>query len=462
MKRFTFKQIMLATVLIVTCTLGTNAQGIITTIAGNGAYGYSGDGGLAIAASFDYPQGVGVDVAGNIYIADRYNSRIRVISGTTGIINTYAGNGVFGLTGLGGTATAASIRYPDAIFVDEAGDVHFTDWYNDMAMCVHHHSGGDTLDGDCGDGHQGHTGDGGDAHSCTMEIPAAICLDHAGNKYIADYGNNCIRRVDAITNVVTTIANGTGAYGYTGDGGLAMTATFQHPSGIFLDNSSDGLLYVSDYGNNVIRVINLGTGTIRTAVGNGIAGYIGDGGLAMTAELRSPSSIFIDNSHNIFIADEGNNVIRKYNTLSGTITTVAGNGTSGFSGDGSLAITAQLNAPSGVAVDASGNLYIADMSNSRIRKVTYPSISTTNTANIISANNVSVYPNPSKGGITIDATSTINGNIELLNVVGEKVYNSTINDTHTTFNVNNLANGIYILNIKSATGNYTQRISLEK
>ena len=200
-----------------------------------------------------------------------------------------------------------------------------------------------------------------------MALPTDIALDLAGNIYIADNLNNVVRKVTAATGVISTVA-GNGTPGFMGDGGVATSAELHLPTGIALD--SGGNLYIADQGNEVIRKVAAATGVISTVAGNNTAGDAGDGGAAVSAELNFPNGVAVDSSGNLYIADEGNDVIRKVTAATGKISTVAGSGAPGYSGDGAAAISAKLSLPTAVAVDSSGNLYIADGENSVIRKVT--------------------------------------------------------------------------------------------
>lgn len=219
-----------------------------------------------------------------------------------------------------------------------------------------------------GDSLIGYSGDGGPAYLAELNQPYGVCLDDTGNLYITDIGNFCIRKVNASTNIITTIAGGitTGNYG---DGGLATLADIAEPYGVCTDNA--GNIYFTDYASHVVRKIRASTGIITTIAGNYslVAGYSGDGGLAINAILSNPTGICIDASGNLYIADAGNNCIRKINTVTGIISTIAGNGIYGYSGNGGPATTAQLSFPDAVAVDAAGNLYIADEYNYYIREV---------------------------------------------------------------------------------------------
>jgi sugar lactone lactonase YvrE len=299
---------------------GTNLPyGLISTLAGNRTPGYSGDGGAATSGELSGPFGVAVDASGNLFIADTDNSRIREV-GTNGIITTVAGNGTPGYSGDGGAATNGELSYP-----------------------------------------------------------YGVALDASGSLFVADLGNNGIRKVGT-DGIITTVA-GNGTFGYSGDGGAATNAALSGPSGVAVD--AIGNLFIADWEN--FRIRKVGTnGIIATVAGNGIAGYSGDGGAATDAELDRPitfgpgaefppppTGVAVDATGNLFIADLGNFRIRKVGT-NGIITTVAGSRTPGYSGDGGAATNAALSGPSGVAVDASGNLFIADTGSNVIRKVVFP------------------------------------------------------------------------------------------
>ena len=336
------------------------SDGIITTVAGNGTSGFSGDGGPAVSASLGYTTGVAVDSAGNLYIADSGNLRVRRVSG--GTITTVAGNGTTGFSGDGGPATSASLS-PDGLALDSAGNLYISDYANNRIRKV---SGG-TIATVAGNGKAGFSGDGGPATSASLNDPAGVAIDSAGNLYISDSSNKRIRKVTGTT--IATVA-GNGNLGFSGDGGPATSASLNMPAGVAADSA--GNVYVADSGNSRIRRVS--SGTIATAAGNGSYKFSGDGGPATSASLNSPSGTAVDSAGNLYIADPGNQRIRKVS--SGTITTVAGNGFIEYSGDGGPATSASLSGPEGVAVDSAGNLYIADSVNNRIRKVSGGTITT--------------------------------------------------------------------------------------
>src|SRR6266850_2093795 len=212
----------------------------------------------------------------------------------------------------------------------------------------------------------GGAGDGGAATSASLNRPYGVALDASGNLYVADYLNNRIRKVTAATGILTTVA-GNGSPTFAGDGGAATGASLSGPAGVALDAS--GNLYIADYFNARIRKVAAATGIITTVAGNGTATFAGDGGAATSASLSYPYGVALDASGNLYIPDSGNQRIRKITATTGIITTVAGNGINTFAGDGGAATSASLSSPTGVALDASGNLYIADYGNQRIRKV---------------------------------------------------------------------------------------------
>ena len=289
-------------------SIATFVPGVITSVAGNAStFIYGGDGGQATRASLFLPMGVTVDAANNIYIADTYNNAIRRVDSQTGIITTIVGNGKGGASGDGGPASAA-----------------------------------------------------------TLNLPSSVQLDAAGNLYIADTGNNVIRVVNAASGTISTVAGTMGQHGYSGDSGKATLATLESPHGITLD--SDGDLYIADTGNNVIRLVAGSSGVISTIAGNGIAAYTGDNGAAAAASLNGPWGISLAGTGELYIADQNNNAIRKVSSAQ-IMSTVAGNGVAGFAGDGRIASTSRLNTPGGVTIDVAGNIYISDSGNNRIRKI---------------------------------------------------------------------------------------------
>ena len=328
----------------------------IDTFAGRPAFV---DGGPAVEADLYNPAGVAVDGAGNLYIADASNNGIRKVD-STGTITTIAGTGELGFSGDGGPAVEADLYNPASVAVDSAGNVYISDTDNQRIRKV---DSTGTITTIAGTGEVGFSGDGGPAVEAELRNPYGVAVDSAGNVYIADAGNQRIRKVDS-TGTITTIA-GTGEVGFSGDGGAAVEAELYNPEGVAVDSA--GNVYIGDAGNQRIRKVD-STGTITTIAGTGEYGFSGDGGPAAAARLAFPHSVAVDGAGNLYIADTGNRRIRKVDST-GTITTIAGTGEVGFSGDGGPAVEAELRNPYGVAVDSAGNVYIADTRNQRIRKV---------------------------------------------------------------------------------------------
>jgi len=469
--------------------------GIISTFAGTGVAGYSGDGGPATSARLNLPYGISFDIAGNVLIADVANSRVREVNLATGIITTVAGNGVTGFSGDGGPATTAKINNTiEIIGSNSPNQFYIADAINNRireispstssfqntnigsssspvnvllattatetitSITVPQSQGGKqeysvgtisgcTINGatvnpvnttctipitfspeypgrrwvplkvvtstgninfglmgigvgplavltpsivsaSAGNGTAGYAGDGGTSTSAEIDAQQGIVSDYAGNIYIADNQNNRIRKVDATTGSISTIA-GIGTAGYFGDGGAATSAELNSPQAIAIDAA--GNLYVADKKNNVIRKINAATGMISTVAGNGIASYSGDGGVATSAQLSGPLDVMLDNSGDLYIADNGNARVREINVASGIITTAAGNGANGYSGDGGISTSAEINNIGGLASDNNGNLYIADTGNNVVREVKRVAGSITGTISTIAGNGTAGY-----------------------------------------------------------------------
>jgi sugar lactone lactonase YvrE len=332
---------------------------VISTAAGTGMIGFSGDGGAAVMAQMNYPAGVAVDSAGNLFIADRQNHRVRKVT-PNGLISTVVGTGTAGFRGDGGPAISAQLNLPGYLAVDAADNLFITDYGNQRIRKV---SPDGVINTVAGSGSAGFSGDGGAATSARLNNPACTTVDSLGNLYIADAGNARVRRVTP-GGIISTVA-GNGSTGFTGDGGPATAARLSYPSGVSAD--AGGNLYIGDYGNHVVRKVTAG-GAISTVVGTGAPGFSGDGGPALSAQLTYPTGVIADAGGNLYIADYGNHRIRKV-VAGGAISTLAGNGTLGFNGDGGAAASAQLNSPIHITINTAGNLFIADMQNQRIRKV---------------------------------------------------------------------------------------------
>ena len=407
---------------VVAATSGTfygqaMTAGNIYTVAGTGTAAFAGDGGPAAAAELFFPNATTVDGSGNLVIADFYNNRIRVIAATSGTfygqamtagnIYTVAGTGTSGYSGDGGPAVAANVGFPSAVAVDRSGNLVISLPYAERVRVVAVKSGKfydqEMTAGDiytvAGNGLVFESGNTGKTSNAEMDSPGAIAVDGAGsgagNYELFDYGEVRLVAANAGTFFGQAMSPGriygiagNGRPGYTGDGGPATAARVgQPPGGVAFDGS--GNLVIADAGNNRIRVVPAASGTfygqamtlahIYTVAGNGTTGFAGDGGPAASAELNAPGAVTVDAAGNLVIADAGNNRIRVVAAASGTfygqamtagdIYTVAGNGSSGYSGDGGPATAAALNVPASVAIDSAGNLVIADSGNNRIRVV---------------------------------------------------------------------------------------------
>ena len=322
---------------------------IITTIAGNGTYGYSGNGGPATSAQLAWEMGIVTDNSGNLYIADFDNNVVRKVN-SAGIISNFAGNGTLGFTGDGGLATAAHLYHPAWINMDQAGNLYIIDQNGEVIRKVNTAGIITTITGNLP---PGYSGDGGPLIAAKFHSLSGISFDKAGNMYISDHENFVIRKVNS-AGIITTVA-GNGTSGFSGDGAAATSAQLNGPYAVAFDNA--GNIFIPDNGNSRIRKVTP-DGIITTIAGTGILGDSGDGGPATSADLYYPWTITIDNKDNLYIGDAGNYTVRKIDP-SGIISIFAGNSTYGNNGDGGPAVAAQLGEISGVAVDNAGNVYVS-------------------------------------------------------------------------------------------------------
>jgi sugar lactone lactonase YvrE len=338
---------------------------VITTVAGTD-WTFPTSRLLAVNAPLGNVQGIAVDARGNIYVADAGNNMVMQVA-ANGTLTVVAGNGIVGCSGDGGPATSAAITHPIGVAVDAAGNFYISDGCN-LVRKVTPNGKITTV---AGTGNLGFFGDDGPATSVVLNIPMGMAVDAGGNLYIADRDNNRVRKVTPGGMITTVAGHGDRVFfgdgrGFSGDGGLAMNATLSGPTDVALD--ADGNLYIADAANNRIRKV-APNGTITTVAGNGSQNFSGDGGPATRAGLNNPTGVNVDAFGNLWIVDSGNNRVRKL-ILNGPIVTVAGSGVQGFSGDGGSATSAALFSPSFVVGDAAGNLYLSDYFNNRIRKVT--------------------------------------------------------------------------------------------
>ena len=336
-------------------------SGTIETIGGLGLGNFQGDGGQAIQTNLPIPRGLAVDSTGNVYVASAGSKRVLKID-LFGVITTVAGNGAVASTfsGEGGPATLATLGSPDGLCFDSAWNLYITDDYFNQVFKV---DTSGTITRVAGTGTPGYSGDGGLATDAELNLVGAIAIDPVGNILLADEMNQRVRKVDA-SGYISTVA-GTGTAGFSGDGGAAISAELDSPRGLAVGPSNT--FYISDSANHRIRRVDSG-GNITTVAGNGTGGHLGDGGAAISAELYFPRNIIVSPAHELYIADSSNNVIRKMDA-GGTITTYACTGATGHTGDGGPALLATTCCPWGVTLDQSGNLFFTDSFYSFIREV---------------------------------------------------------------------------------------------
>ena len=401
---------------------------IITTIAGNGT-GFGGDGGPATAALMNQSPHCVIDPAGNVYITDYNNNRIRKVD-PSGIISTIAGTGVAGYSGDGGAATAAKLNHPNLITLDVAGNIYFGDEYNYVIRKI---STTGVISRAAGNGTYGYSGDGGPATNAKLGNAVGVTVAPSGDLMIADYANQRVRMVNISSGIITTVA-GTGIAGFTGDGGSATAARIYQPVCVTFDAA--GNYYIVDQLNNRIRKVTP-AGIITTVVGSGSTfGYSGDGNPATNAVLHYPAEAIFDSYGNLYIADSYNNVIRKVNT-SGIISTFAGTGVYGFGGDGGPAISALFRQCAGITIDGVGNIYIGDFFNSRIRKIVFgnhpPSFTGGSSQTLTVCQNSGATPiNSLLAVIDTDISQTETWNMYLAPVHGTAIANYVTTSTGTT------------------------------
>ncbi|MDE0625940.1 MAG: M12 family metallo-peptidase [Bryobacterales bacterium] len=332
-----------------------DASGMISTLAGTGDWGFSGDGGPAAAARLANPFGLALDREGNLYVSDSGNHRVRRIDAVTRTIETVAGTGEVGFSFDGGPAIAAEVIYPRGIATDGAGNVLVAEPPTSRVRRIDTVTG--TIDTVAGTGSTGHSGDGGPSTEGMLRSPQGVAADLSGNLYVADTWNHRLRRIDHATGVIETLAGG-GGPGFSGDGGTASQALLDTPAGVAVDAA--GNVFVADTSNTRIRRIDAMSGVIETVAGTGEAGYSGDGEAATAAMLFAPQGVAVDGSGNVYIADTLNHRVRRIDSVTRTISSIAGSGSPTASWAGGEAGQARLDAPVSLALDGSGSVLFVD------------------------------------------------------------------------------------------------------
>lgn len=432
--------------------IGSYAQAIITNIAGNGITQYIGDGWPATDYSLALPSGICIHpTTGDLYIADYAVARVRKLT-PGGTISTCAGNGTLGYGGDGGPATNALLREPTGTAIDAAGNLYVIEEYNNRVRRIDAIT--QNISTVAGSGTGGYGGDGANALSAAMEQPAGLCIDKWNNIYIADRGNHRIRRVDAATGIITTVA-GNGLSGYGGDGGPATAAMLSSPMGVCTDTA--GNLYIADKDNNAVRKVQLSTGTITTVAGTGAADFSGDNGPATAARLVQPYSVYMSSRNNLYIADFGNNRIRVV-TTDGMIHTIAGSGLFGFVPGSGPALDARLGGPTGVCADAAENVYFTDGGNSAAWKVS-PVYNAVEPVTAV-AGALRVWPNPAQEQVTIDLPCNQPTQILLFNAVGAVTGTYNCTGGRLTMDVRQLPAGLYYMQASTNAARWCSKFTV--
>ena len=427
-----------------------NAQHI-NTLAGNGVAGFSGDNSPATAAMINSPYGVAADAAGNVYFTDRLNNRVRKVN-AAGIITTIAGTGTAGYNGDNIPATDAQLFDPSGVAVDGAWNLYIADKSNNRIRKINASGMITTI---AGTGIASFGGDNAAATLAAINNPRGVAADAAGNIFIADQANNRVRKINA-SGIITTVA-GNGSIGFSGDNAPATAAMLNGPYAIAADNA--GNIYISDVDNERIRKVSA-AGIIATAAGTGVSGYNGDGIMATDAQLSEPIGIAVNAAGDLFIADAWNYRIRKVNAA-GIISTTAGTGASGFSGDGGSALSAQFNNTYGIALTFAGQMVIADYGNNRIR-YTYNDVGVDNPDQLVGVN---LWPNPSHDGrVMIHVFSKQNERItvSVYNLLGRQIY-YTEGSTNELLNVDlDAISGMCLLDIATNKVTYRRQVMITR
>lgn len=420
--------------------------GNINTVAGNGSPTVETQ--LNNAAPqgivLQYPYGLANDAAGNVYVAESHNYMVRELAHSSDLVSFFAGDGTYGYTGDGGAATSAEMTYDYGVAKDSSGNVYVTDTYNHIIRIVNSAGVINTFAGT--PQRAGFNGDGGPATSALLYYPEGVAVDSKGNVYIADTDNDVIRKVSAGT--ITTVAGLANRAGYLGDGGPATAAELNQPDAVAVDSA--GNIFIADYYNCRIREVSAVTGNINTVAGNGTCGFTGDG-VATDNGVAYPQGLTVDANGNLFIGDYYNRV-RWVNPV-GIMTTIAGNGTAGYSGDGGIATSAELNGPAGIVLDSLGNILVSDYTNLRVRQITaFPAVNTNFSS--LSFGLTSVGANSTPQAVTISAM----GAVSIFNIAASANFSET--DDCPASMTNGTTCTMYVYFVPTASGSLNGSVTI--
>ncbi len=417
---------------------------IISTFAGNGVSGDSGDGSPATSASIGGFSLSTFDKNENYFFSERGNYKIRKVS-NSGVITTIAGTGTSGFSGDGGAATLAQLNNPIGVATDDFGNLYIADLDNNRIRKIDNATG--IISTVAGNGTSGHSGDGGMATNASLNGPTGICVDPFGNIFFTEISSNIIRKVTA-TGIISTYA-GIANVGSidSGDNGPATAALIASPEGICSDAIGNIYFATSSRVRKIIKSSNI----VITVAGTNASGFSGDGGPATDAVLNSPFAVAVDKYENVFIADNNNNRMRQV-ASNGIINTIIGNGTGGYNGDNQTAITAEIYSPEGVSLDSCGNIYVSDLFNFRIRKITYNRCDYLQVKNDNSISNINIYPNPTCDVLQIDNIATTT-NYKLHNIVGATLQHGTLKEGSNSISLSALPTGMNLLELIDDEGN---------
>jgi len=433
------------------CTSCASAQ-YISTYVGNGTATWGGDDSAAVNAGLSFPIGICFDNNENLLIC--HEEYVRKVNKASGIIVRIAGSDT-AVTGIPDSVIATTTFFggPKAATVDKAGNIYISDTWVASIRRINIATG--IVERFAGTRRAGYNGDGIKATSANINGCIALCIDTtANNIFLSDEFNYRVRRVDLGTDTITTYA-GTGVRGYSGDGGPATAAKLSRILGICVDRHHN--LYIGDWDNGRIRKVDT-AGIITTYVGTGTSGFSGDGGPATSAQINRPFGLCMDSLDNLYFTDELNQRIRRIDAATKIITTIAGNGTAGFSGDGGAATAARLNNPEGIAIDRDGNIYFSEFYNHRVRKLSkgpagYIMGSMPDAA-------IRVYPNPAHNTLHIDGSNL--RSYHLFNTVGTLVQAGNLSTNTNTIPTERLPTGVYIVEIITAGGVVRERVLIEQ